>query len=319
MVPPTRTFAVVSRLALTGGMLSAAACGLPAQTTQPQEYADVPVAVTTLKDVRIDEASGIVASRRHPGHYYLHNDSGDEPRVFLIDRQGETRATIRLKGVRAVDCEDIAVAPGRDDGTFDVCLADIGDNNARHANVRIYRFPEVALPERAGETLVVEPLVYRLRYAEGPVNAEAFAVHPQTGDGYIFTKSYDGRGSAVYKLPAPWDAARETVLRKVGELNLPPALVPMRVVTGADIRSDGQRLAIRCYGTGWEWRMAPDAAHTDFDQLFSASPVQLTMPPERQGEALCYSADGAALLTGGEGRLPTLWELRTALPTGAGR
>lgn len=316
---PTRTFSVVTRLALTGGMLAAAACGLPAQTTQPQEYADVPVPVTSLKDVRIDEASGIVASRRHPGCYYVHNDSGDEPRVFLIDRQGETRAMIRLKGARAVDCEDIAIAPGRDEGTFDVCLADIGDNNARHANVRIYRFPEVDLPGRAGETLTVEPLVYRLRYAEGPVNAEAFAVHPQTGDGYIFTKCLDGRGSAVYKLPAPWDAAQETVLRKVGALNLPPALVLMRVVTGADIRPDGQRLAIRCYGTGWEWRMPLDAPHTEFERLFSASPVQLAMPPERQGEALCYSADGAALLTVGEGRLPTLWELRTASPAGAAR
>lgn len=300
---------VAARLALVSGVLFAGACGLPAQTTQPQEYADVPVVVTTLKDVRIGEASGIVASRRHPGCFYVHNDSGDEPRVFLVDRQGETRATIRLKGARSVDCEDIALAPGRDEGTFDVCLADIGDNNGRHANVHIYRFPEVALPERARATLSVEPVTYRLRYAEGPVNAEAFAVHPQTGDGYIFTKCLDGRGSAVYKLPAPWDAAHETVLRKVAELNLPPALVPMRVVTAADIRPDGQRLAIRCYGAGWEWRLSPDAT---FEQLCGASPIQLTLAPERQGEAICYSVDGSALLTIGEGRMPALWELRSA-------
>ena len=71
--------------------------------------------VCELQDRGIAEASGIAPSRANAGCYYVHNDSGDSARVFLIDREGRTRLTIRLKGAAAVDYEDISVAPGGED------------------------------------------------------------------------------------------------------------------------------------------------------------------------------------------------------------
>jgi hypothetical protein len=289
-------------------MALAGACGLPAPTSQPAAYG-TPEALAVVSDSRITEASGIVTSRLNPGCYYIHNDSGDTARVFLIDRAGKTRAEIRLKGADAVDYEDIALAPGEKPGTFDVCVADIGDNRAKRPNITIYRFPEVALPDRDGATIDVQPVAFRAHYADGPANAEAFFVHPRTGDGYILTKSFDGP-SRVYKLAAPWDARQETELPRLLTLELPSALPPMRVVTGADISPDGHRVAVRCYGNGWEFRLLAGTADADFEQIFKTNPSELLLAAEKQGEAICYSPDGNALLTISEGESPTLWEVR---------
>ncbi len=286
-------------------MLLLTACGL-GQTTLPFDYG-TPQPVCVLADPRIREASGLAASRRHPGLYYVHNDSGDRPVVYLLDRAGQTRAIIELSPAQAVDFEDIALAPGSAPGTFDVCVADIGDNEARRASLTVYRFAEPDLPTRAGDFVSVRPTAYRFHYPDGPTDAEGFAVQPATGHGYIFTKRLDGQCS-VYRLPAPWNAERETALERIAALDLPSPLLPLRIVTAADISPDGRRLAIRCVVGGWEWRLASGAAPADFEDLFRAAPTRLELAAERQGEALAYSADGQALLTVGEGTRPTLFE-----------
>ena len=294
--------ALAAMILLVGGT----SC-LTAQTSQP--YEPTPREVCKLRDARITEASGIVASRRHPGCYYVHNDSGNVPRVFLIDRTGATRVEIRLTGASAVDYEDIAVAPGAQPGTSDVCVADIGDNKARRSRVTIYRFPEVELPTEGATRIDVKPTAYTVSYADGPANAEALCVHPRTGDGYILTKRRDGT-SAVYKLAAPWNANEVAVLPKVTTLKIPLALLPGRIVTGADISPDGRRLAVRCYLDGWEWRLPAGTGDVDFEGVFAATPGRLALAAETQGEALCYAADGEALLSVSEGESPALYESR---------
>jgi len=284
------------------GLASAAAQSRPADLYGP------PVAICELSDQRIQEASGIAASRRNPGCYYVHNDSGDQPQVFLIDRSGRTRLTIRLRGAQAVDWEDIAIAPGRTPGAFDVCVADIGDNFCRRSELVIYRFAEVALDEQPdGKPVYVEPIGYRLRYASGPADAEAFCVDPRSGDAYIVTKGAER--AAVYRLPAPWDAQQPMVLKKLMDLELPSVTALSRTVTAADVSPDGRHLAVRCYVDGWEWRLPYDAGETGFLLIFGTAPQRLSLPPEPQGEALCYSADGRSLLTISEGSRPVLYEL----------
>src|SRR5215470_9495040 len=77
----------------------------------------------------LPELSGIAASRRHPGVYWAHNDS-DRPLVlYALRESGELLASFPLRGARAVDPEDVAVAPcRRDDPRSCVYLADTGDN-----------------------------------------------------------------------------------------------------------------------------------------------------------------------------------------------
>lgn len=278
----------------------------------PTDYEATARALGELQDRRLAEVSGIAASRRNPGCYYIHNDSGGKPRVFLIDQTGSVRLEIRLKGAGAVDYEDIAVAPGARPGLFDVCIADIGDNRARRAHLMVYRFPEVAVPESGSQTIEVRPRVYRFSYADGPADAEAFCVDPRSGDGYVLTKRTDGR-CRVYRLAAPWKREELVVLPRVAEITFPPVPVFARIVTAADISPDGRRLAVRCYVDGWEWRTA-DAGGSTFERFLRATPLRLPLPAEPQGEALCYAVDGRALLTVSEGRGATLYGLRHAEP-----
>jgi len=93
----------------------------------------------------------------------------------------------------------------------------------------------------------------------------------------------------VYKLAAPWDAKQTAELRPLLTLDLPPALPALRIVTAADISPDGQRLAVRCYAAGWEWRLPAGVPDQPFDRIFKTTPHELTLAAERQGEALCYS------------------------------
>lgn len=315
---PTRTMSIScgasSRLrASAAGTLLLSAIVAPALALAEQRYTP-PQSVARVRDARIREASGIVAGRRNPNCFYVHNDSGDAARVFAVDGSGDTLAVFELADVRAIDCEDIALAPGATAGVFDICLADIGDNSARRDELQIYRFPEPELTPagdspssgptaRPAPALRVKPATFRLRYEDGPRNAEAFFVHPQTGDGYVLTKRADGT-SAVYRLDAPWDAAAVNTLKRVAVVRFPGRALA-GVVTAADISPDGRRIAIRTYQAGWELELpSPD---TPFQAIFECEPTSIELANEGQGEALCYSADGQALFTISEGPRPDLY------------
>jgi hypothetical protein len=285
--------------------LTCAGCVSP-----PVEAGEPPVQVGQIADARLKELSGIVASRRHSGHYYVHNDSGDAARVYLITQSGTTRLDINLTGVTVRDAEDIAIAPGATAGAFDVCLADIGDNDSKRKTIVIDRFPEPAFDPNGPIAVDVTPTKYVLRYADGPRNAEAFAVHPTTGDGYVFTKRIEG-GTDVYRLPAPWAADKTNVLERIARLDLPANTSLARIVTAADIAPDGRRLVLRCYLNGFVWPLA-DVTRTPFEEQIAARPTPLLLAAEPQGEAICFTADNRAVLTLSEGAAPPVWSVNLA-------
>jgi hypothetical protein len=100
-------------------------------------------------------------------------------------------------------------------------------------------------------------------------------------------------------------------LKRVGALKFPNTTgVPRRIITAADISTDGRRLVARNYIGGWEWRRAEAGDAGDFKSLFEQLPTPLRLASEPQGEALCFSADGKALLTISEKSPTTLYESR---------
>src|SRR5271166_4020951 len=91
----------------------------------------------------LPEASGIAKSRRHPGIFWVHNDSGNPPVLFAIRKDGTIVREFRL-AVPNLDWEDIAI-----DDQGHLYLGDIG-NNIIPLKVRtIYRLdePDPASPE----------------------------------------------------------------------------------------------------------------------------------------------------------------------------
>jgi hypothetical protein len=104
------------------------------------------------------------------------------------------------------------------------------------------------------------------------------------------------------------------VLERVATPRLPSPLPPLRIVTAADIRADGRCLAVRCVVGGWEWRLPEGTPAEEFERVFADAPARLELAAERQGEALAYAADGAALWTISEGPRPTLFRSLAVVP-----
>ena len=265
---------------LAAGLAAAALAGLalPA-SAQEVEGAEV---VARLEDPRIQESSGLALSRRHPEVLWTHNDSGDGPRLYAVGADGRTLATLTLAGVQARDWE--AMAAGRDDRGRPAAFAgDIGDNNGVWPEVAVYR---VAEPTRLRDATV--PAVrYRLRYADGPRNAEALLVDPRTNRLYVATKDPDGGG--LYRAPARLRTDQVNLLRRVARV--PP------VITDGAFLPDGRGFVLRDYQEAYVYA-APGRRVGELD-----------LPLQYQGESLTVSADGRSVLVGSEGDNSEVWRV----------
>lgn len=266
--------------------------------------------IARLEDDSIDESSGLAASRRNPGIFWTHNDSGDDPLLFAIDRQGRTRGVWRIAGAKARDWEDIAVGPGAESGRTYVYIGDIGNNKYSRENLVIYRFPEPVVDAAGARSSRKNPLgteeaeVIRLAYPDGNHDAEALMVHPQTGDIYIATKTTDP-STTIYKLNGAASYSGVNTLTRVGQVRIPNLFGAL--ITGADISPDGRRVILCDYTRAYELRMAV-GDRLEFDTIWSREVVQVPLGKREQGEAVCYRLDGQAILATSEGRHTPLIE-----------
>ena len=91
----------------------------------------------------IPEASGIVKSRRFPGIFWVHNDSGNAPLLFAVRSDGRIVRRFRL-AIPNLDWEDIAI-----DDQGHLYLGDIGNNTGLLRTRVIYRIdePDPSSPE----------------------------------------------------------------------------------------------------------------------------------------------------------------------------
>ena len=249
----------------------------------------------------LDEVSGLAQSRTNPDVFWIHNDSGDQPRVYAVGRDGALLGRYALADATAIDWEDMAIGPAPDGRSY-LYLADIGDNDGRRMSVRVYRVLEPLVD--ADRAPVVETLsgvtAYAFVYEDGPRDAEGFMVDPLTNDFYIVSKR-ELDGNRLYRSVSPSEGGMNTLAR-VGTFSLTGT-------TGADISPDGLQVLIRRYSSainsmtpparaGSYWSR-PDASVSLIDLL--ARPGQ-TVPlvAESQGEAIAFAADNRGFYTTSE-------------------
>ncbi|MFB7663119.1 hypothetical protein ACFC1R_04110 [Kitasatospora sp. NPDC056138] len=263
---------------VASGVLALASAAAPAaESSLPQQE-------FTIGDPRITESSGLTASIAHPGVYWTHNDSGDGPYVYAVDAHGRTVARITLRGVELRDAEAVSLGP---DGQL--YLADIGDNlDGSRSEVWIYRFAE---PEQL-EDRTVDAVRYRVRYEDGPRNAEALMVHPRTGRAYIAGK-HEQNGH-LYQGTEELSPTGVNTFRRVAD-------VPW--VTDGAFSPDGTRLVLRGYfwANSYRWR---DASADPIEPLGSVD-----VPFQRQGESVTFAPDGRSVLFGSEGKDSAVWRV----------
>ena len=239
----------------------------------------------------------MAVSRSNRNVFWVHNDSGDQPRVYAVSGTGRMLATYTLEGAAAVDWEDMGIGPAPDGGSY-LYLADIGDNNARRASIRIYR---VAEPRVDGDQAPVTSTLggvadFEFVYSDGARDAEGFFVDPLTGDFYVVTKREDN--IRVYRSSAPRAGERNTFERTV--------TLPFTLATGADISADGLQVLIRRYSldpreaarAATYWRRAD--ASVSLAQLLSQPGEAVALVQEVQGEAIAFAPDGRGFYTATE-------------------
>ena len=258
----------------------------------------------------LKEISGIDASIKNPGVYWVHNDSGDTARIFAVDgKTGATLGTYTLDGAQAHDWEDIEVGPGPDPTKSYIYVADIGDNSASRGSVTIYRIPEPTVTGTASSptatTTVKGVDTFNLKYPDGPHNAEAFIVDPKTGEMLIIDKTSAGNPQ-IYAAPGDLASRSTTTLKDVG--TLPLSSGGGNLVTGADVSPDGTEVAVRTYDHVLLWNRDPSQDLATV--LAEQKPVMGPVPDEQQGEAIAFDDDGLGYVTTSEGTNQYLHEYR---------
>lgn len=264
-----------------------AGCVAPDRSTSGEVPCTRPEPMGVLP-AELAEASGLAASRRHPGVLWLHNDSGSDPEVFAVDSTGAVLGRVRVTGAENVDWEDIALGPC----PAGECLyiADTGDNNERREAVAVYRVPE---PDPA-DTATLPAERFRLRFPDGPRDAEALFVTPDTPDARVYLVS-KGRTSpvTVYRAPTPLPADTVALLEPVARLT-DEAPFGLLHVTGAGATPDGRHVVIRTYVNLRLYRLDDGRLSPIGD------PVDLHLLGEPQGEGVDIRADGTVWLASEE-------------------
>lgn len=287
-----RTRRIHLLIALTAALATGAARAEPAIGAWGQ-----PATICAITDERINEISGIAMSRANPGLYFVHNDSGDTARFFVMDKSGKARATVHVTNAQAIDWEDMAAAYDAECRPM-VYLADIGDNLAARPEVAIYAVPEPKMPaDGEPKTLEATAKTLRFRYPDGPRDAETLMADPMGRALYVVAKEREAKPSVIYRLEPKWDGPVQTAV-KIGEVTFSDPL-PFwpNLSTGGDISPDGTRMVVRTYQQAYEWWIPTGKRPED---VVATPPTAYPLAVDRQGEAICYGSNSRAWLTATE-------------------
>jgi len=263
--------------------------------------------VVSVAHPPLNEISGIIRSQSYPDVWWVHNDSGDVPRLFAINAQGQPIMPgwlddryyaeefqegkkpwpgIPMMNSANIDWEDIAIDDGK------LYIADVGNNGNARRDLGIYvvNEPNPRAIDRARPTTFI-PIRYPDQDAYPPTdwNYDCEAVFVHAGKLYFLTKyRADGRwdkityGTSLYRLDT-------TDTDVVNELTLISRLDDLRIVpTAADLSPDRQRLAVLSYDGVWVFQATEGS-----DDWLGGRILRVELPPHqlKQAEAICWDDD----------------------------
>ncbi len=259
------------------------------------------------------ELSGLAVSRANPGFMWVHNDSGDEARVFALSIEGSERHQYKLAGVEAIDFEDIAVGPAPYAGAPAdpsspnnyIFIADTGNDDLERNEVQIYRIAEPLIETHgsgddapdattdtgfASTTIVNDVKRFDVIYPNRRYNSDTIMVDPSNGDLYIVTAEIGG-SATVFRLTFAEDDiidAIEEIVRfgKLSSKNDWGA-------SGGDISPSGNEIIVRTHLEALLWRVPA----TGIAQAFETDSCLIPLENEYQGEAIGFALDESGYYT----------------------
>lgn len=224
-------------------------------------------------DPKLQEVSGLAYSRKNKGLLWAHNDSGDQPQLFLINQKGAIEMTVILRGARNIDWEDMAISSG--DPAM-IYVGDIGDNQAKRKKLAIYRFEEPEFYEE--KKITVQPERMFIQYEDGPRDAETLLLDNNTEELTILSKRDPEARMYVF----PFIDGEDIIVPVSGTLNL-------LQLTAGDVSLDGDIL-LKNYDQLFYIENKENLSVADL--LMNPAILEVPYKKEKQGEAITWNEDG---------------------------
>lgn len=252
--------------------------------------------VANLAIPALHESSGLAASHVRSDMLWSHNDSGDSARLFAFDVNGYLIDTVQVRNANAEDWEDMASY--EQDGKPYLLIGDTGDNQRRRPNCTLYRIPEQ--PVHGG--VLEADRVVKFRFETGSADCEAIAFDPHRNEVLLIDKGWD-LACRVFVLPWPAEtpAPRELpVARHIATLKIAG-------ITGMDVDGDGHHAIVTTYGSAYEFVRK---SSEDWKSAFRRQGCKVLLPARKQGESICYAADGQSIFLTSEFAPSPLFQLK---------
>lgn len=247
----------------------------------------------------LTEVSGLASSIANPGMFWVNNDSGDEPRIYLIDSAANLVAIVRLEGAENRDWEEVAIGRGPDPNLNYVYIGEIGDNQAQYPTKHIYRILDFKInqAEKVIDTLISEVDHLEITLPDGQRDSEAFLVDPISNNLYLFSKREEKIN--LYEINN-WSKGNLSIKAKF------LLQLPFTQITAADISKDGSEILIKNYENVYYWKRD---VSKPLISVFESSARVLPYAQEPQGEAIAFDIFGMGYFTVSEfadGKIPHL-------------
>jgi len=199
----------------------------------------------------INESSALVKSRFWENLYWTLNDSGDEARIFPVNRQGNvyraewydsTQAGIRLPEAVNVDWEDIAT-----DDSGNLYIAACGNNNNTRRDLAVYILKD-PYPQFTSQTTITHKIRFhypdQIEFPPEKMNYDCEAIFIAYDKIHLLTKHRSDTNTCLYRFDEI-DPNRENTPLKLGCFNI------QGMVTAADCSSDSRDLVVLTYNAIW--------------------------------------------------------------------
>ena len=183
-----------------------------------------------VKDIslskKIDETSGLEII---DGQFITHNDSGDEAKLYYLDKKGVIVHERNLHGAKNNDWEDIT----KDEDYLYV--ANMGNNLDNRKNLSIFKVPIDISNDQVEEIEFNYPEQVKFITLEKSSQYDAEGLISIDENLIIFTKNKLKKITEIYTLPK---TAGKYEAKKIGSLNT------QSIITGADYDSKTKLLAL---------------------------------------------------------------------------
>ncbi len=283
--------------------LLASVAVLAAEAPEAPRFAG-PLDAGLMAEPASHEASGIAASRRAEGLFWVNSDSGNEPVLHAVGSDGERRGKLRLDGIVNHDWEDLASFEL--DGKAWLLVADCGDNDAIRQGCVLHLVEEPDPARLSPDSELTARPVWSIHfiYEDGARDCEAVAVDPAERAAYLLSKR--DVPARLYRLPLePAGARMPAAARFVGPVpGLPQpnrlqrsVAAPLFAYRGQpcamDFSPDGSLALVLTYG---DTLLFPRAPGETWAAALARRPVALRGHQLPQAEAACFTRDGLAIM-----------------------